>query len=117
MKLLCISTPYAEDITFKCGYKKDGNFIYHREDGPAVIRLLEEYANDGCHEYYYHGILYRSVDRHSDRWFDSDGELHREDGPAFRYVSSGETFYYLHGKIVIADNDEDFIKLIRYKDF
>jgi hypothetical protein len=36
--------------------------------------------------------------RGTERWYDPDGALHREDGPTVKYAN-GTKFWYLHGKL------------------
>lgn len=56
----------------------------HREDGPAVI-----YPNE------------------VQQWY-KNGKLHREDGPAVIYLKDCENIYYIHGNIILANNEEEF---------
>lgn len=76
------------------------NYNLHREDGPAVINKYGEV-------WYNHGKIHRvgaAARCHNDDngyWSEEwliDGELHRDNAPAF-YDSTGQEFWYQHGNL------------------
>ena len=75
------------------GFYKDGSFIYHREDGPAV-----EYT-DGDKHWYINGKRHRE-DGPAIEFIDGakfwyvDGKKHREDGPAGEYANGLKNYWY-----------------------
>jgi hypothetical protein len=68
-------------------YKDD---LLHREDGPAV-----EYPN-------------------GDKFWYINNKLHREDGPATEFYS-GTKYWYLDGKEIDCKNNEEFLKIVKYR--
>ncbi len=76
-------------------FAKDKNILLHREDGPAV-----EYAS---------GSKY---------WY-QNGLAHRIDGPAYMYKHMGafNNSYYLNGKRIHCDSDDEFIKIVKFPAF
>lgn len=73
-------------------YDKDGKI--HREgDLPAVY---DESDEDGIKQWYRHGKMYRHQLMGVEKWFDENGKLNREDGPAFTDID-GTQHFYIHG--------------------
>jgi hypothetical protein len=48
-------------------------------------------------------------------WYVND-QLHREDGPAMEW-SSGAKEWYLHGKKIVVNSNEEFLRYIKLKGF
>ena len=88
----------------------------HREDGPAIERTSgsKEWWLNGKRQPDYFGkklvrerldeepyVDYEEPDTDEDgtiRWYNEDGELHREDGPAIEYAD-GDKEWYINGKL------------------
>jgi hypothetical protein len=77
-------------------YLKDGEPIWHRDDGPAL-----EYFDGGV-QYWIHGKLHRedgpaiiTADGLLE-WY-KNGEIHRDDGPAFEDPKVGLKMWYRNG--------------------
>jgi hypothetical protein len=70
--------------TFGDEFWYDDKNQYHREDGPAIIRI------EGDMLWYIHGYLKKTKDQYGNQyWVDENGKLHKEDGPAvlFNFLS------------------------------
>jgi len=68
----------------------------HRDDGPAVIDIENNYA-----AYWINGKLHRDdgpavIDKNKKQWF-INGVRHRDDGPAISYPDIGYYIYIRHG--------------------
>jgi hypothetical protein len=75
------------------GYLNNERFIYHNLDGPAMFS-----------------------DR-GEEWL-TDGEHHREDGPAIKYKDDYMIDeYWYHGDYIEVFNDDDFLKVVKYMNF
>jgi len=77
-------------------YDENEYFVFHREDGPAVI------YSDGEQKWYIHGKYHREdgpaiffADGTQEWWF--NGKVHREDGPAF-FGPDGIQEWLFYGK-------------------
>jgi len=75
---------------------KEGTYLLHRDDGPAV-----EYLN-GDKVWYQNGELHRidgpAINHfNGSKWWIINGKLHRTEGPALEY-EDGDKEYWLNNK-------------------
>jgi hypothetical protein len=54
------------------------------------------------------------IDRFGTKRYYENNELHREDGPASER-SDGSKYWYLDGKRIYCETNEEFLKIVKYK--
>ena len=73
---------------------------------------------DANNNLYWHDGIYSFVQYYAtgNKYWYIDNNLHREDGPAVE-LGDGTKYWFLNGKYIICNSQEQFLQLIRLKAF